>query len=84
MRLIHNSNSDFLYQNSPAQTCLDQRLGYPSGSISATSVDFSVVFARKSSTTMSTPATISVHNDLSTSQTGITLRTTNDKSPNRV
>ena len=57
----------------------DQGLGDPAGDVSSRPVDLGEVLAGEGTTTVSTPATVGVDNDLATSQTGITLGTTDDE-----
>lgn len=61
-----------LDEDSLAETSVDQTLGNPSGGISSGSVDLSGVFAGESTTSVTTPATVSVNDDLSSSKTSIT------------
>lgn len=63
-----------LNKSSLAKTCHDKRLSHPSSSIGCRSVNLGKVFARKRPSTMGTPTTISVYDDLSSSQTSITLK----------
>lgn len=57
----------------------DQGLGNPAGQVGGGTVDLGEVLAREGTTTVGTPATVGVDNDLTTSQTGVTLRTTDDE-----
>lgn len=58
---------------------MDKGLGNPSGKVGSGTVDLGEVLAREGTTTVGTPATVGVDNDLAASQTGITLGTTNDE-----
>ena len=51
----------------------------PTRSISSRAIDFGEVLAGEGSSTMSTPTTISVDNDLSSSQASVTLGSTDDE-----
>jgi len=57
----------------------NKTLGNPTGSISGRSVDFGWIFAREGTTTMGTPATITINNNLSSSETSITMWSTNNE-----
>lgn len=66
-----------LDEGSSAESSSNETLGDPSGSISSRSVDLSGVLTGESTTSVTTPATISINDDLSTSKTSITARSTN-------
>lgn len=55
------------------------KLTDPSSSVSSRSVDLGEVLAREGTSTMSTPSTVGIDDDLATSQTSITLRSANDE-----
>ena len=57
----------------------DERLGDPAGEVGSRAVDLAVVLAGEGTTTVSTPATVGVNDNLAASKTGVTLRTTNDE-----
>jgi hypothetical protein len=73
-----------LNQNSSSESSSDKGLGDPSSSVGGRSIDLGPIFTRESTTTVSTPTTVGVDNDLSTSQTSITLRSTNNESTRRL
>lgn len=73
-----------LDEGSSGETSSDKGLGDPSGSVGGGSVDLGPVLTGEGTTTVGTPTTVGVDNDLSTSETGVTLRTTNDKSAGRL
>jgi len=73
-----------LDQGSAGELGVDERLGDPAREVSSGTVDLGVVLSGESSTTVSTPSTVGVDNDLTTSQTGITLRTTDDEEAGRL
>ena len=52
----------------------------PTGSVGGRAIDFGEVLAREGSSSVSTPSTVGVDDDLTTSQSSVTLRTTNDES----
>lgn len=58
---------NYLNKNTFTQTSFDKRFGYPSCSVCGRSVYFREVFTRKCTTTMSTPSTIRVNNNFSSS-----------------
>lgn len=68
-----------LDKSSSGETSSNEGLGDPSSNVGSRSIDLGVILARESTTTVSTPATVGVDNDLSAGQTGITLGTTNDE-----
>lgn len=59
-----------------AEAVRDERLSNPSSSVGSGSVDLSGVFAREGTTTVTTPTTIGVDDDLTSSETSITVGTT--------
>ena len=63
---------------------VDERLGDPAGEVSSRAVDLAVVLAGEGTTTVSTPATVGVNDDLAASETSVTLRTTNDEVAGRL
>lgn len=66
----------YLYKTTLAKARLNQRLGNPTSSIRSRSVHFSEVLARECTTAMSSPTTIRIDNNFSSSQPSITLKTT--------
>ena len=68
-----------LDKSTSAETSSDERLGDPSAEVGSRSVDLGEILARESTTTVGTPATVGVDDDLTAGQTGVTLRTTNDE-----
>ncbi|KAH3660058.1 hypothetical protein OGAPHI_007263 [Ogataea philodendri] len=69
-----------LHQTSLSKTSGHQRLGNPSSSVCGGSVDLGEILTRESTTTVSSPSTIGVDNDLSSGQTSVSVRTTDDES----
>jgi hypothetical protein len=57
----------------------DQRLSDPAGDVSSGTIDLGVVLSGESTTTVGTPTTVGINNDLTASETGITLGTTDDE-----
>lgn len=68
-----------LDESALAELGSDEGLGDPTGSISSRAIDLGGVLAGEGTTTVSTPTTVAVNNDLAASQTSITLRTTDDE-----
>lgn len=66
-------NKTYLNQNTATEPSFHKGLGHPTGCICCWSVHLCIVFSRKGTTSVGSPATVSIHNDLSTSNTSITL-----------
>jgi hypothetical protein len=64
----------YLNKHSPAEPSLYQGLGHPAGSISCWAVHLGVVLSREGTTTMGTPASVCVHNNLAARDTCIPLQ----------
>ena len=80
-----NANSiRYLYQNLICNTGSNQVLGYMTCSISCRTVHFRRIFSRESTTTVRTFSTVCIYNNLSTCQSGITMRTTYNKFTRRI
>lgn len=73
-----------LHQATTGQVGGNQGLGDPSGQVGSGTVDLGEVLAGEGTTTVSTPATVGVNNDLAAGQTGVTLRTTDDEETRRL
>lgn len=58
---------------------VDQRLGDPARNVGGGTIDLGVILSGESTTTVGTPTTVGIDNDLTASETGITLRTTDDE-----
>lgn len=56
-----------------AEPSFHQRFGHPAGSISSRAIYLCVVLPRKSSASMGTPTPVGIDNDLTPSQTSVTL-----------
>jgi hypothetical protein len=67
-----------------SQFGINKRLSDPPSKVGSWAVDFGVVLAGEGTTTMSTPATIGIDDNLTASQAGITLRATNDEEARRL
>lgn len=82
---LSNTNSvRELDESTSAETGVDQRLGNPSADVGGRSIDLGEILAGEGTTTVGTPATVRVNDDLAAGQTGITLGTTNDKETRRL
>ena len=68
-----------LDETAAGETGLDQGLGDPAGEVGSGTVDLGVILSGESTTTVGTPTTVGVDNDLTASKTGVTLGTTNDE-----
>jgi hypothetical protein len=76
------SNTDGIRQldkSTTGQLGVHERLGDPATKVSCGTIDLGVVLAGESTTTVGSPTTVGVDNDLTASETGITLRSTNDE-----
>ena len=62
----------YLDEASLCKTSLDERLGDPSGGIGSGSVNLGVVLSGEGTTSVSSPPSVGVNNDLPSSQTGVT------------
>jgi hypothetical protein len=78
-RLSNTNRVRELDKGASSKSGSDQRLCNPATKIGGRSVDLGEVLPRESTATMGTPATVRVDNDLSASQAGIALRTTDDE-----
>ena len=63
---------------------MNERLGDPASEICSRSIDLAVVLAGESTTSVGTPATVGIDDDLAAGQTGVTLRTANDEETGRL
>lgn len=68
-----------LDKSSSAETGSDEGLGNPSTDVSSRSIDLGEILSGEGTTTVGTPATVGIDNDLSAGQTSITLGATNDE-----
>lgn len=68
-----------LDEGATAETSGNEGLGNPSTEVGSRSVDLGEILAGESTTTVGTPATVGVDDDLTAGQTSITLGTTNDE-----
>jgi len=68
-----------LHKSATGEPSGDEGLGDPASDVGSGTIDLGEILAREGTTTVSTPATVGVDNDLAASKTGITLGTTNDE-----
>lgn len=68
-----------LDKSTAAELGIDEGLGDPAGEVGSGTIDLGEVLSGESTTTVGTPTTVGVDNDLTASQTGVTLGTTNDE-----
>ena len=78
-RLSYTNGVGKLDQCATSQLGVDERLGDPAGKVSGGAVDLGVVLSGESTTTVGTPTTVGVNDDLTSSKTGVTLGTTDDE-----
>ena len=62
----------------------DEGLGDPAADVGSGTIDLGEVLAGEGTTTVGTPATVGVDDDLTASKTGITLGTTDDEETGRL
>ncbi len=68
-----------LNEDTVGQTSRDDGLGDPTGSVGSRAIDLGGILTREGSTTVGTPTTIGINDDLAASQTSITVWTTDDE-----
>jgi len=68
-----------LDKTAACELSLEQRLGDPTGEVSSGTIDLGVILAGESTTTVGTPTTVGIDNDLTSGETSITLRSTNNE-----
>ena len=73
-----------LDESAAQKSGVDEGLGDPAGKVGGRAIDLGEVLSGESSSTVGTPSSVGVDNDLATGQTGITLGTTNDKEAGRL
>jgi len=69
-----NTAVGYLYEHSLAESSLDERFGHPACCVRCRSVHLWEVLSRERSASMCSPASVSVDDDLTSSQTSIALR----------
>merc|ERR1719483_387683 len=83
-RFCYTNSIGNLYKTPFAKSSLDKRFSDPSSSIGCTSVHLGVIFARESSTPMSSPTSISIDNNFPSSESSISHWASNNKVATRV
>ena len=78
-RLSDTNGVGELDKSTSAELGVDEGLGNPSADVGSRSIDLGEILTGESTTTVGTPATVGVDDDLAASETGITLGATNDK-----
>jgi hypothetical protein len=68
-----------LNKRTSAETGVNQGLGDPAANVGSGAIDLGEILAGEGTTTVGTPTTVGVDNDLAAGQTSITLGTTNDE-----
>lgn len=70
-----------LDENTAGNASLDEGLGDPSCGVGSRAIDLGEVLSAESTSTVGTPSTVGVDDDLATGETGITLRPTDNETP---
>ena len=83
-RTCHTDGVRHLHQHFIRYTCSNQILGYVTGGIRSATVYLTGVFTGESATSMRTFTAVSIHNNLTSGQTGISMRTADDKFTRRI
>jgi hypothetical protein len=78
-RLRNTDSVRQLNQAASGEASVDQRLCDPASKVGGRAVNLGEVLSGESTTSMSTPSSIGVNDDLASGKTGITLRSTNDE-----
>merc|ERR1712168_1522379 len=73
-----------LHQDASAESGLDEGFGDPAGGVGGGTIHFGEVLSGESATTVGTPASVSVDDDLTASQTGVSHGTTDDEFAGRL
>ena len=68
-----------LDKSTTGKACSDQGLGDPAADIGGGTIDLGEILAGECTTTVGTPATVGIDDDLTAGQTGVTLGSTNDE-----
>jgi hypothetical protein len=68
-----------LDKSTTGKTSSNQGLGDPAADIGSGTIDLGEILAGESTTTVGTPATIGINDDLTAGKTGVTLGTTDDE-----
>ena len=77
--LGHTNGVRQLHERAAGQAGVDQRLGDPAGHVCGGSVDLGEVLSGEGTTTVGSPSSVRVDDDLAAGQTSISLGSTNDE-----
>lgn len=83
-RLGNTNGVGELNEGSASEASVDEGLGDPTGEVGSGAIDLGVVLSRESTTTVGTPSTVGVNDNLAASETSVTLRTTDDEEARRL
>jgi hypothetical protein len=78
-RLSNTDSVGELDEGTTGEAGSDERLGDPATDVGGGTIDLGEILAGEGTTTVGTPTTVGVDNDLAASETGITLGTANDE-----
>ena len=78
-RLCNTNGVRKLDEATASETSRDERLRNPTRGVGSRTVDLGPVLAREGTSTVGTPTTVGIDDNLTTSQPGVTLRTANDE-----
>jgi hypothetical protein len=78
-RLGNTNGVRELDEGTTGETGGDEGLGDPATDVGGRTIDLGEILTGEGTTTVGTPATVGVDDDLATSQTGVTLGTTDDE-----
>lgn len=78
-RLSNTNGVRKLNKGATSELSVDKGLGDPAGDVSGGAIDLGVILAGESTTTVSTPSTVGVDDDLTAGKTGVTLGSTDDE-----
>lgn len=78
-RLSNTNGVGELDEGTAGKASVDEGLGDPTSNVGSRAVDLGVVLTREGTTTVSTPTTVGVDDDLTAGETGVTLGTTDDE-----
>ena len=73
-----------LNKGTAGEASSDQGLGDPATDVGSGTINLGEILSGESTTTVSTPTTIGIDDNLTAGQTGITLRSTNDEAAGRL
>src|SRR5918993_1570467 len=83
-RLRHTNGVSYLTLTAPCQLGLDNVLRYPPGGVGRRSIHLGWVFAAERASAMACHASVGIYDDLASSQSRVTVRTTDNESAGRI